>query len=72
VSEAELRPTRYEIVVRDRLSARFNRVFPGLELTPQPGRTILTGDFVDQSQLHGTLDRLRDFGIELVSINVIE
>jgi len=33
---------------------------------------VLTGDFSDQSQLHGVLDRLQDFGIELVSINAVD
>ena len=65
-------PARYEIVVKDRLSSRFGRAFPGIEIAPEPGRTVLTGEFRDQSQLHGLLDRLQDFGIELVSVNVID
>jgi hypothetical protein len=65
-------PARYEIVVKDRLSDRFGQAFPGVEVTAQPGRTVLTGEFRDQSQLHGLLDRLQDFGIELVSVNAIE
>jgi len=64
-------PSRYEIVVKDRLSSRFGHAFPGVEIVTQPGRTILTGEFRDQSQLHGLLDRLQDFGIELVSVNAI-
>ena len=49
-------PARYEIVVKDRLSSRFDRAFPGVEIAPEPGRTVLTGEFQDQSQLHGLLD----------------
>jgi len=64
--------TRYEIVVKDRLSSRFDAAFPGVELEPGPGRTVLRGDFADQAQLHGLLDRLRDFGIELVSVNALD
>jgi hypothetical protein len=64
--------SRYEIVVKDRLSSRFGQAFPGLEIVPGPGRTVLTGEFRDQSQLHGLLDRLQDFGIELVSVNALD
>jgi hypothetical protein len=65
-------PARYEIVVKDRLSDRFGHAFPGVDITTEPGRTVLTGEFRDQSQLHGVLDRLQDFGIELVSVNAID
>jgi len=64
--------SRYEIIVKDRLSSRFGHAFPEMEITSQPGRTVLTGEFRDQSQLHGLLDRLQDFGIELVSLNAID
>jgi len=64
--------TRYEIVVKDRISERMGSAFPGLELETRPGQTVLTGSFADQSQLHGVLDRLQDFGIELVSINAVD
>jgi hypothetical protein len=65
-------PSRYEIVVKDRLSSRFGQAFPDMDIAPRPGQTVLTGEFTDQSQLHGLLDRLQDFGIELVSVNAID
>ena len=65
-------PSRYEIVVKDRLSSRFGQRVSGVEITTGPGRTVLTGEFRDQSQLHGLLHRLQDFGIELVSINAVD
>jgi len=65
-------PTRYEIVAKDRLSERVARAFPGLKMESHAGRTVLTGAFQDQSQLHGLLNRLQDFGIELVSVNAVE
>jgi hypothetical protein len=64
--------TRYRIVVKGRLSDALGSAFDGLELEPSAGRTALTGWFEDQSKLHGTLERLRDFGIELISINPVE
>lgn len=64
--------SRYEIVVKGRLSSRFGQAIPDVVIAPEPGRTVLTGEFRDQSQLHGLLDRLQDFGIELVSVHAID
>jgi hypothetical protein len=63
---------RYEIVVRGRLSRRYEYAFDGVTLVPQSGRTTLHAELADQSQLYGLLNRLRDFGIELVSVNAVE
>ena len=60
---------RYEIVVRGRLSSRYESAFDGARLVPHHGHTTLWADVVDQSQLYGLLNRLRDLGIELVSVN---
>ena len=65
-------PTRYRIVVRGRLSDVLGSAFDELDLDARDGQTELTGVFEDQAKLHGTLDRIRDFGIELVSINPVE
>jgi hypothetical protein len=59
----------YEIVVKGRLSEKFGSAFEGLRVEPRPGETVLRGSFADQAQLHGTLDRIRNLGIELVSVN---
>jgi hypothetical protein len=64
-------PTRYRIVVKGRLTESFTSVFEELTVVPLQGRTALEGDFVDQSQLHGVLDRLRGLGIELESLNAV-
>ena len=62
---------RYEIVVRGRLSGRYESAFDGVTLVPCSGRTTLRAELADQSQLYGLLNRLRDFGIELVSVNAV-
>jgi hypothetical protein len=62
---------RYEIVVRGRLSSRLECAFDGVTLVPCNGQTTLSADLVDQSQLYGLLNRLRDLGIELVSVNSV-
>ena len=61
----------YEIVVRGRLSRRYESAFDGVTLEPGTGATKLRADLADQSQLYGLLNRLRDFGIELVSVNAV-
>jgi hypothetical protein len=35
------------------------------------GKTSISGPVVDQSHLHGLLDRVRDLGLELISVNAI-
>jgi hypothetical protein len=45
--------------------------FDGVTLVPRAGQTTLRADLVDQSQLYGLLNRLRDLGIELVSVNSV-
>jgi hypothetical protein len=60
--------SRYRIVLRGRLSKRFESAFEGMTLEHAPGRTVLTGEVRDQAQLYGVLDQVRDFGIELVSV----
>jgi hypothetical protein len=62
---------RYEVVVRGRLSKRYECAFDGVTLEPRNGQTTLRAELVDQSQLYGLLNRLRDFGIELVSVNAV-
>ena len=62
---------RYEIVVRGRLSRRYEYAFDGATLLTRDGQTTLRADLADQSQLYGLLNRLRDFGIELVSVNAV-
>jgi hypothetical protein len=60
---------RYDIVVRGRLSSRYACAFDDTSLVPRHGHTTLRADLIDQSQLYGLLNRLRDLGIELVSVN---
>jgi hypothetical protein len=63
------RPTTYEIVVRGELSQRFGAAFEGMTLVAGNGRTAISGPVVDQAQLHGLLARVRDLGLDLVSVS---
>ncbi len=60
--------SRYRIVMRGRLSERFESAFDGMALEPGPNQTVLVGDVRDQAHLYGLLDRLREFGIELLAV----
>src|ERR1700746_4068396 len=59
---------RYRIVLRGRLAERFEPAFDGMVLEPGHGQTVLVGEIRDQAHLYGLLDRLRDFGIDLVAV----
>ena len=61
-------PSRYRIVLRGRLSERFESAFEGMALEAGPNQTMLVGEIRDQAHLYGLLDRLRDFGIDLVAV----
>lgn len=60
--------SRYRIILRGRLSQRFESAFEGMALESGPNQTVLVGDVRDQAHLYGLLDRLRDFGIELIAV----
>jgi hypothetical protein len=61
--------TRYRIVVRGAVSPRLAETIEGVSESDQ--ETVLTAEVVDQAQLHGILERLRDLGIDLVRIETI-
>jgi hypothetical protein len=67
-----MRPVTYRITVRGRLSERFFSAFEGMTLEPKNGKTAIVGPVVDQSQLYGLLERLRDLGLELVRLEEVE
>jgi hypothetical protein len=61
-------PVKYELVVRGELGERFASAFSGMMLYTEGQETRIVGEVVDQSQLHGLLDRIGALGIELVSV----
>jgi hypothetical protein len=63
----------YEIRVAGHLGSRWAAWFDGMDLTADDdGTSVLRGPVVDQSALHGLLDRLRDLGIPLRSLTELE
>ena len=63
--------TVYRIVVRGELSDRYAPAFEGMQLEAKNGRTIITGEVVDQPHLFGILDRVNSLGLELLSVQAL-
>jgi len=62
-------PQLYEIRVAGHLSANWTARFEELTMRHEPeGETVLSG-MLDQSALHGILVRIRDLGLNLISVN---
>jgi len=63
-----VQPTMYRICVRGRVTERLGSALEGMRLEAGATETVFTGEIHDQSQLYGLLDRVRDLGLELVSV----
>jgi hypothetical protein len=63
-----MEPTRYRIAIQGRLTERLGSAFEGLALEPGRELTVLVGEIRDQAHLYGVLDRVRNLGLELVSV----
>jgi hypothetical protein len=62
-------PQHCEITVQGHLAPRWSAWFDGLDLVrTDRGTTVISGPVVDQSALHGLLQKLRDLGIPLISL----
>jgi len=62
----------YEIRLQGHLPSRWAAWFDGLALTwDTDGITLITGSVVDQAALHGLLQKVRDTGLPLVSVEQI-
>ena len=61
----------YRITVRGRLTERLASAFEGMTLEAGGGETGLVGEIADQAQLFGLLDRVRNFGLELVRVEPV-
>ncbi|MBN1221473.1 MAG: hypothetical protein JXM69_21310 [Anaerolineae bacterium] len=62
-----------EIRVKGHLSKQWSAWFGGLQIENQPdGQAVLSGPLLDQAALYGVLNRMRDLGLALVSVNCVE
>jgi len=69
----ELHPLKhYEIRVQGHLDQRWAEWLEGLTLTNESdGTTLLAGLLADQAALHGVLNKLRDLGLPIISVQSI-
>jgi hypothetical protein len=69
-SVAQPTAVQYEIRVRGHLNPHRTHWFAGMAITPLPnGDTLISGPVVDQAALFGLLNRVRDLGMMLLSVN---
>jgi hypothetical protein len=66
--ERSVKGAVYRIVVRGELDSRFAYLFDGMEMNRVEGTTTLTGEVIDQAQLHGYIERFEELGLELLSV----
>ena len=66
------KPIRYRFVVRGELRASATGPLEGLSVRCEGGFSVITGEIIDQSQLHGVIDWLAGRGIEIVSFSPAE
>jgi len=59
----------YEIRVKNHLDSCWHHWFDGWEIANlEDGVVLLTNASVDQSALHGTLNKIRDLNLKLISV----
>jgi hypothetical protein len=75
-SNAEMnagQPIVYQFRIKGQLGSEWTDWFAGLTLTPvDNGETLLTGPVLDQAALHGVLKKVRDLGMPLLSVNLVQ
>jgi hypothetical protein len=60
----------YEIRIQGHLADRWSTWLDELDLSrTDDGITVLRGPVIDQAALHGLLNKVRDIGLPLVSVN---
>jgi hypothetical protein len=63
----------YEVRVRGVLEERWSSWFDGLDIVPEPPEnSLIVGPVADQCALHGLLAKVRDLGLPLISVRLIE
>ena len=72
IEKAWYGPACYQIKVKGRLGNQWSDWFEGMTIASEGGVTTLTGKVADQAALHGLLVRIRDLGLQLISVNRIE
>ena len=63
----------YEIKIKGQLPESWTDWFDGLTFTYESdGTTRIKGEIIDQAALHGVLKKVRDLGLPLLSMNLVD
>jgi hypothetical protein len=62
---------RYEFRVAGLVSERTRGAFPDMTVVDAPPETIILGEVIDESHLHGVLALIQDLGLRVVSVNQV-
>ena len=62
----------YRLVMGGELGDRFGSLFEGFTLSRDGGNTVLTGPVSDQAHLAGVIERVQEFGLDLISVAAVE
>jgi len=65
-------PACYRIKVKGRLGGHWDDWFEEMTISYEKGVTTISGKVVDQAALHGILNRVRDLGLQLISVKRVE
>jgi hypothetical protein len=61
--------TVYKICVIGQVDADWSEWFDGLTISnTRSGETMISGELVDQAALHGTLNKIRNLNLALISV----
>jgi hypothetical protein len=72
-TEEHNEPTCYEIRLKGHLDARWAGSFEPMSFThTSDGTTILAGPVIDQAALYGLLRKVRDLGLPLLAVNLVD
>ena len=63
----------YQFRLKGHLDESWAAWLDDMSIEQQPdGTTLITGQIIDQAALFGLLSRLRDLGLPLLSVNILE
>ncbi len=66
-------PVIYEIRIGAQLSSQWMSWFDNLAISvEESGETLMVGPLADQAALFGLLKKVRDLGIPLISVNLVQ
>ncbi len=63
---------KVQIKVKGHLDKQWEEVLHGMSFSYKEDSTILTGLLMDDAQLHGILNTIRDLNLKLISVNPLD